>query len=154
MRRALPFIALSMLSALLPSCTNTCTLVGCGPAVTLLVGSEDAPLDPSVAQYQVDLDLDGQAVVVTCITGQTQCDIEGNDGPFWVEALSYPDRLEIGINSGEELAPHLIEVYVLADDTQIHEGGISPTYSDEEINGEGCGVCRTADDGTFVLPGS
>lgn len=154
MRRLLPLIALPMLSALLTSCTNTCTLAGCGPALVLSVGSEDSPLAPSVAQYQVDLDLDGLSVVVTCQTGSAACEVEGDQGRFWVAAFLYADRLEIEINSGEALAPDLVEVYVLADGTQIHEGGISPTYADREINGEGCGVCRFAQDGPFVFPGS
>lgn len=143
-----------MLSVLLPSCTNTCTLAGCGPALVLSIGSEEAPLDPSVAQYHADLDLDGQAVVVTCQADSAACEVEGDQGRFWVDAFSYADRLEIEIDSGEELAPDLVEVYVLADGTQIHEGGISPTYADREINGEGCGVCRFAQDGPFVFPGS
>ncbi len=153
MRRFTPLLALSLLAPLLPACSNTCTLIGCGPAVVLVVGSDEAPLDPSVSAYQIDLDLDGQSVVVTCTTGSPQCEVEGNGGKFWVEALNNADRIDIEVNGGEELAPALIEVYVLADDDQIHESSLSPQYTDEEINGEGCGVCRTADE-AFVLPGS
>ena len=149
------FLSLAFALALLPllhGCDEACTEIGCGPAVRLAVGNSDAPLDLAIATHQIDLDLDGQSVVVTCQSGTSDCEVESAEGPFSVTGV-LSDTIDIEIFAQDGEAPELIEIYVLAGDAQIYENAHSPEYSDTEINGEGCGVCRSAD-APIIVPGS
>ncbi len=129
-----------------------CPLIGCGPAVEIAIGSEDDPID-GASEFRIDLDLDGESHRVTCqIDGLCEDERSGYD--FRVEALRSTHAIDVEIFGSDELAPEMIETYVLAGNSQIHEGLISPTYEDRDKGDhDRCGVCRRADM-AYELPGS
>lgn len=152
-RRYAPIFALLTLSPSLPGC-QPCTLAGCGPAVEIVVGSEEDPIDPMAGTIAVDLDLDGARYEVVCTRAEPRCEVERPEFDFRVSGIHYGDRIEIEIYGSEALAPDSIDVYIAVDDEEVFETSLSPEYEDREINGEGCTTCRSTLDDPFVLPGS
>lgn len=137
--------ALLALCSVLPACAE-CPLIGCGPTVSIELGTDENPFDRSKT-YAFELDLDGDAYTVTCPIGiRGACDVEG-DGEHRVEGqIAFDARsLVVEISSPVDIAPEAIELYITADDEQIVERTLSPEYVDRPIgDDDSCGVCRSA----------
>lgn len=119
-------------------CTYDCTSMGCGPAHTILV---DEPLD-EVGSYEF-----------VAVTG-------GWREPMLVEVPAAPGTLprdcgdlHLGFSEAGALRSIVsqesirrLAVTISLNGVVVVEEAFSPRYSSIELNGPGCGSCRSASD--------
>ena len=129
------------LSLLVGGC-ETCLDIGCGAAVTLTVGGDSLPSAASVP-YSLEFDLDGHSVTAFC-EGEGECEVPRLQYDFDVSAWVEGDVIEVEIYGVDELAPKLIELYVIADGSQVAEATLSPEYRDVRHGDGKCRACRFA----------
>jgi hypothetical protein len=149
----LGLVAVSLLSLVAACDGNECTLIGCGPALTLTIqGADDEPLPEST--YEIVLVLDGEPVALACghapEAGGWFC--EDAEGPPSFDVFAYvesnPTRFRIEIQGGEGgdvVGPRSVDVDVVAGDAPLADESLNPQYDASEPNGEGCGRCEHAD---------
>lgn len=147
----LGLFALSLLSLVAACDSNECTLIGCGPALTLTIqGADDEPLPEST--YEIVLVLDGEPFVLACghapEAGGWFCEDAEGGSSFDVLAYVEEAAIHIEIQGGEGsdvVGPRNVDVDVTADDAPLVDETLSPQYDSSEPNGEGCGACEHAE---------
>jgi hypothetical protein len=160
MKLALGLCAVSLFSMVAACDSNQCTLIGCGPALTLTIqGADDEPLPEST--YEIVVVLDGEPNVVTCghapEAGGWFC--EDPEGMPTFDLFAYvesgPARIVIeiqGSDGGDVVGPRNVDVDVMAGDATLAIETLSPQYEASEPNGEGCGRCEHADVDPIEIP--
>jgi hypothetical protein len=149
----LGLVALSLLPLVTACDPRQCSLIGCGPALTLTIqGADDEHLP--VSTYEIVLVLDGEPVALACgdapaPDGWSCEDAEGTPS-FHVRAYvdDAPRRIFIeirGDEGGDVVGPRSVDVEVVAGDAPLANETLNPQYDAIEPNGEGCGRCEQAD---------
>ena len=144
----LGLLAASLLPLVAACDGHECTLIGCGPALTLAIeGADDEPLPEST--YEIVLVLDGEPVALACghapEAGGWFC--EDNEGTPSFDVVAYVESAAIfieiqGGEGSDVVGPRNVDIEVMAGDAPLADESRSPQYDSSEPNGEGCGRCE------------
>lgn len=137
-------LALAALAATAPLALTGCPPRACNmmyapDGVTLTFDADDWP----AGEYVVEVD--GQVCTVTLPATDAAVDCaEGDDGVYFELYLTQDGA---GLDGGwlMESAPDPLSIRITVDDAVLFEDDLSPQYSIDEPNGEGCGERQYAD---------
>lgn len=136
--------------------SRECTLIGCGPPLTIQVeGPGDEILAERPDPYLVELDFDGEVYRSECIAagGELTCEELQEAAGFSVTASpEYGFGTFTVYEDGAQRGPERVTVRVSSGGEQLAEEVLEPVYDGTEINGEGCGYCYHAGESVEVPP--
>jgi hypothetical protein len=117
-----------------PGCGNSCSDIGCIQNLTI---TPDGTVDDS-GKYEARFDADGEAITCTLTVPSTT-------PPKCTDSHAYVYQ-----NDGRVRFLSLDGDYKTVSVTLLHEGTViadesfAPEYTDDELNGSGCGTCLAA----------
>jgi len=142
---------LALTLCLEPACDpQTCTLVGCGSTLDLVVEGEDGGALPD-STYEIVLELDGAVYSTACGSpepGMLMCEPVEGPSTFVIEAVGTTTgtiSMSVFSSEGGGEGPKTARLTIVAGDAPLVDETWDVTYETDAPNGEECGpICYSA----------